>query len=271
MKTVQTIGADNSILIRFPNGFEVRQKPMAVVDQQSEAGIAFVVACDAVAELQDATKDVERDDALSTVGRTRKIEPLAIAAVVQVAQSWSAVENYEAHLQKRLDKLVFVPQILPGDAVSVAHDLEIRNHWNSRTVAERARLMEDMNKGPTLQRYELALLRSPVAMADHEIAYVRANWERGMRANDPAEDVAVAAGFATVAWARHGLVQVGAALVGSLAQDVWPSRRLLHIIVTHASDMVQAGFPAFGFSVTDVAECRRRLAAKPVGAHQPNA
>ncbi len=261
IQTVETITADGQIEIRFPGGNIVRMAPLSAVDRQSEAGTAFLLAVDALSEFQAEQSKVERDDELATLGKTRRIEPLALNCIAQLANSWGAVMSFESHLNKRNDVLLAVPQILPGDVANVSVDQEVRQWWRALPIAERADVMRRIDAGPELARIELALLRSPIALADAEIAVIRASWDRGCRSDNPKE---------SCDWAKHGLLQIAAAFKASVDGHVWPDRRIIGVIVNSPNPQVQAGFSVFGFNVLTVAEFKRQQEAR-VGAYQPNA
>jgi hypothetical protein len=271
IKTTETVQIDGTVEIRFAGGSVIRQAPIATVDRQNAAGVAFSVAVDALSEFQDEQSKVERDDELATLGKTRRIEPLTLNCITQLGNSYGAVLAFETHLNKRNDALLAVPQLLPGDVANVSVDQEVRQWWRGLAIAERADVMRRIDAGPELARIELALLRSPIALADAEIAVIRASWNRGRRADNPKEAVDVAAGLASCAWAKRGLVQVAAAFRTSVDQHVWPDRRILGHIVNSPNPQVQAGFAVFGFDVLSVAEFKRQQAQAGAGAYQANA
>jgi len=270
IKTTESVQIDGSIEIRFAGGNVIRQAPIATVDRQNAAGVAFSVSVDALSEFQAEQSKVERDDELATLGKTRRIEPLALNCIDQLANSYGAVVAFDAHLNKRDDVLLAVPQLLPGDVANVSVDQEVRQWWRGLDIHGRADVMRRIDAGPELARIELALLRSPIALADAEIAVIRASWDRGRRAENPKEAVDIAAGLASCAWAKRGLVQVAAAFRTSVDQHVWPDRRILGHIVNSPNQQVQAGFAVFGFDVLTVAEYRRQQAQTGIGAYQAN-
>lgn len=257
MKTVQTLSADNSIEIRFPGGFIVRQKPIAEIDMASEPALFFNAAKEAVSEMMDGSAAIANDPDLSAAGKTRKRDPLVIAAVHQIARCFTMIGNYSKHLDKRYAAMVAVPQLQPNDAVCALQDFELRQYWASLGIAAQSRLIEQMDAGPELARLEEALLRSPIAMADELLSVVRANYDRGQRANQPGESVAIAAGKATVDWSLRGISQLVAALNGGLEPE-WTRSRVLETILSCANPAVQAGYAAWGFTDLQVSEHRRQ-------------
>lgn len=265
MKTVPSLLIDGTTEVHFVNGSVIRQRQIAPVDLASEPGVFYTVTVDAVGSFMAASKAIFNDGDLSAAGKTKKLEPLTVAAICQLARSYFGIMNFAAHLDKRFATLVAVPQLLPGDVMNVAVDSEIRTWWRSIGVAERSRNMDRMNQSPELARIELALMRSPIALVDEEISVIRASWERGQRGLNPAEDVAIAAGRSTVEWALRGMAQASAALTAGLEPGIWPRHRILNTIVSCENATVAGGFGAFGFSVTDVAESKR------VAAHRAKA
>jgi len=260
-QNLETIELNDTIEYRFPGGQVIRQAPIAQVDRNDVAGVAFSVAAEALADYQSEASKVERDDELATLGKTRRIEPLALNCIAQLGNSWGAVVSFEAHLKKRTDVLLAVPPLLPGDAANVSVDLEIRQWWRSLAIAERTDVMRRINAGPELARIELALLRSPIQLADAELTVIRSSWDRARRSDNPKEAVDIAAGVATCEWAKRGLVQVAAAFRASVTQHAWPDVRIMAAIVGSPNPQVQAGFAVFGFTAEQVAEFRRQQAA----------
>jgi len=257
MKTVKTLAADKSIQINFPGGFILRQKPIAEIDLSSEPALLFNVALNAVSEMMEASAAIANDPDLSAGGKSRKRDPMVIAAVHQIARCYTMIGNYSNHLDTRYAAMVSVPQLQPNDAVGALQDMECRQYWASLGIAAQSRLVEQMDAGPELARLEAALLRSPLAVADELLSVLRSNHDRGQRALNPSESVAISAGKATVDWSYRGLSQLVAALNGGLEPE-WTRGRVLETILNCANPVVQAGYAAWGFTDVQVSEHRRQ-------------
>ena len=173
-----------------------------------------------------------------------------------------SVQSFKAQCEKSFAALVAVPQLLPSDAVSASIDLEIRTWYRSLSIAERVNVLAKIEDGADFGRIELALLRSPVAVADLELKVITASWERARRAASHDQDASITAGLETCEWAERGLLQIGADFRSSLDSSLWTGQRLLNVIVACANPQVQAGYGVFGFGVREVADTRRGLSQR---------
>ena len=259
---------DNSIEVKFPGGGVITQKPIAKIDRESLPGTMFTEACNAIAAHQADAATVGANPHLSRMGREHALDPSTITSVHRLAKSFAVVESHQTSLNQRFAVMCAVPQINPGNTVDVAIDLEIRNHWRSLGGAERADILNRIADEPGLVRYQLALLRSPIALADVELTTVRATWNRACRSASLSEDIAISTGLATCVWAIRGLLQAGGIFTSGLDKVEWPGKRLLTTILNCANPQVQAGYRVFGFCDRDVFELRRELDHKPSPAAQ---
>lgn len=119
--------------------------------------------------------------------------------------------------------------------------------------------MRAMNAGPSHQRIELALLRSPWVSADLELQVIQASWERACFDANPVEGFDIAAGRKTLEWARSGAAHLAGVLKASLEGNVWPNRRVLTTVLECENPQVRRGFGAFGFTAYEAAEMEREL------------
>jgi len=261
MKITETLNASNELEIRFANGAVVRQTNLLKQDRQSGAGHYFGAAVEAVSDYMDATAAIVLDDNLSAAGRVRKLEPLVIAAVRTVSACAAEVELVAAALDARYASLVGVPELAAGNFADTMKDVEIRQWWRGLSISERGDTLRAMQAGPEFQRIELALLRSPVLIADHELQVVRSAWDKAKCDDNPSESIDIAAGRAVVEWARRGLAQVAGVLVASLDADVWPARRILASVLA-GNERQSAGYRVFGFGALDAAAVSREQAQR---------
>ena len=261
MKTIETLNASNELEIRFANGAVVRQANLLKQDRQSGAGHYFGAAVDAVSAHMEAAAAIVMDDNLSAAGRVRQLDPLVIAAVRTVSACAAEVALVAAALDARYAALVAVPELAAGNFADTMKDVEIRQWWSSLSIAERGDTLRAMQAGPEFQRIEMALLRSPVLIADHEPQVVRSAWDKAKCEDNPSESIDIAAGRAVVEWARRGLAQLAGVLVASLDADVWPARRILEVVLA-GNERQSAGYRVFGFSALDAAAVTREQAQR---------
>uniref|UniRef100_C5CUX7 Uncharacterized protein n=1 Tax=Variovorax paradoxus (strain S110) TaxID=543728 RepID=C5CUX7_VARPS len=261
MKTTETLNASNELEIRFANGAVVRQTHILKQDRQSGAGYYFGAAVDAVNAHMEAAAAIVKDDNLSAAGRVRKLEPLVIAAVRTVSACAAEVELVAAALDARYAALVAVPELAAGNFADTMKDFEIRQWWRSLSISERGDTLRAIQAGPEFQRIELALLRSPVLIADHELQIVRSAWDKAKCDDSPGESIDITAGRAVVEWGRRGLAQVAGVLVASLGADVWPARRILEVVLA-GNERQSAGYRVFGFTPLFAAVVTRQQAQR---------
>jgi hypothetical protein len=261
-KYLQSINSDGNSQFNFPNGSIMTVPTLSDVDQNSEPCVHVLGAADALQTFMTDVAAIANDASLSTLGVANQIAPLATIAICQLALSYAAVASYEAALDKRYSDLIAVPVLLPGDMVNATTDLEIRNYWATLDRQQQIELAAKMDQGPELQRFELALLRSPVpSIANDMLAMVRASWEKGCRANDVAADVAIETGRQLVEWSYRGLAQLAAALLATLPRNDYPRDRVLRVLLSDSRKQVQDAYPLFGFDDRTVATMRLQLAA----------
>ncbi len=98
-----------------------------------------------------------------------------------------------------------MPELHPQNAAEAIIDRELRDYWRSLDMQERHKIIDAMSEGPGHERMEIALLRSPYARVDYQIALVRESWNRGRRLDNPAEAVAIDTGRAQIEWGRRAM------------------------------------------------------------------
>lgn len=247
---------DGSTTYHLPTGITFMQPPLDPLERESSAITLFEAAALGLGELAELTAKVRTDAALTDLGKTQKLDPERSKLVRLVANAWGNLEPFAADLDAREAKLLEVPTVDPTHAAVAVEDREIRDWWRTQSFEARAQMLERMRSGPELQRIELALLRSPVALLDGEARAVRENWERGRRLDNPGETVAIESGRRAIEWARRGLSQVAGL---ALPVTTWSGDRVLREIVAAAGDAPARGFDVFGFTPEEAARMRRRL------------
>ena len=262
MKT-ETITNDGTIEISIGRNI-VRQRPISEIDRKSVAGVAFDTAVAALETFQIEAHKTGVNPLLSNIGKQKNIDPFIENTALLLAKQYADVQSFKSQCEKRFALLVQVPALLPSDAVSASIDLEIRNWYRGLSVAERVDVLAKIEDGADFGRIEVALLRSPVAMADLDLKVIVASWQRARRAASPDEDGTITSGLEACEWAERGLLQVAAAFRSSIDSSLWTGQRLLNVIIACPNPTVQAGFAVFGFGVREAADTRRGLTQRVI-------
>lgn len=182
--------------------------PLSEPDLASEPAIRFSVALEIINDLHAKTQQVQADPHLTGQGKDAQLRPDRERTLDQVAATVEALDNYAASLDKREAELLRVPELHPQNAAEAIIDGELRAFWRTLDMKGRHALLNAMDSGPEHQRLELALLRAPYSVLDHEIQMVRDSWNRGRRIANPTEACAIDAGRAQVEWGRRAMAHL---------------------------------------------------------------
>lgn len=197
------------------------------------------------------------DRNLSSVGQEAKLTPLRTQAVLAVTSLAAALDEHAARVDQREAKMLAVPPIT--DAHSAAVDIEIRTWWRQLPLAERTAMLEKFGATDDHNRIELALLRSPIALADHELKVIRAGWDEGARIEHMAEALDIAAERRAIAWTHETLLHA-AAVISSL---VGRNGLILETIAA-ASSIHADGAWVFDIAAQTIAEAKRAAAVRKI-------
>ena len=245
------------VVMNSGHAFELPMLPE--LDRDESSAIIFRATAGIISELSAEMKAVDRDETLSDIGKQQRLDPLREKAVTAVAASWANLAPFEKHLDEREAALLAVPQVDASHAAAAIEDREIRDWWRSLPTDERLKMLEKVTTEPGHERIELALLRSPIALADHETRAIREAWDKARRLENPAEALAIDAGRRALDWSRQGLAHVAgiaAAVTG------WQPERVLRAVRSSPEDHIRRGATAWGFGPMELADMDRRIAAR---------
>ena len=216
----------------------------------------FIGALDSLGELLDKEPAIHENTRLSTVGKNEKIEPLRTSAVNGIARVAATMDKYEGTINAREAKLLGVPELTSGDAGGGLIDREIREYFRSQPAEVQNRLISSMKDGPEHVRIELALLRSPIALVDHQTRLIRESWDRRSRLANPAEAFDIENARAAIDWARAGLGHV-AGMTRSVTG--WGADQLIRSLIEGKDEYAMRGVKVFGFDDQMIVRTRALL------------
>lgn len=219
----------------------------------------------AAAILQEALAEIEgitNDPNLSQVGKDTKAHPLRAGIVRGIATLSALAQDDLAEAQKRDAELTQVPQLHPAAAAVAAEDGEARAWWRGLPIAERTRIMNELQDDPAAaqkyQRLQLALLRSPVPLPDLEVKHIGELWKQTQRLDNPAAALAIDSLHRAHDWSERVLGHVA----GIAATAVGLSRaEILDVLVT-AGGVALEGARVFGFDDAAIAQGVRVVEAR---------
>lgn len=200
---------------RLIAGRSVELKALPEGDAGNPAIALAETAIEAANAFEARRKAIADDPNLSEVGKLAQLTPALKEVVCRVAGAAGQVAADAAAIDAREAALLAVPQLHDTAHGAAAVDVEIRQWWRALDADERARMLQAFNDGPEHKRIELALLRSPIALADIELRSVREGWNRQARLDNPAEALAISSARRAQTWAREALAHVGG-IVGTL-------------------------------------------------------
>lgn len=229
-------------------------------ESKSDVAKAFFSACvERFADLVVQSKKIMSDFRYSEQGKAEKLEPFQAKAIEMVAHAWDGLTDYENSLNSREEKIIAFHGIDPSHSALAIEDREIRDWWRSLPAADRAKMLGSIQNETGHDRIMLALLRSPVALIDHEIKSIRNSWEKARRAENPDEVFAIDEGRKGIEWARRALAIVG---VFAKRASGWDNSRIMKRLLMSERDSVKRGYFAFGLTDYHAAETRRIINAE---------
>lgn len=219
----------------------------------------FTAGLTVLGELIDRTTEIKNDNKLSDLGKAEKLEPEYTGSLRAISAFAGALEAEESDLSALEQKLLAVPPLLASDAAEAILDREVRDWWRSQPTEARNAYLQAMTTEGNHTRVELALLRSPIALLDHETQVIRESWNRRRRLSDPGQWAKIEMDRASVEWAKRG-----ASHIAGMAKAVtkWPGHRILRALLDGDNAMQHRGASMFGFNQQDIAKTRGVMEAE---------
>lgn len=218
-------------------------------------------AVDDYAGYLDETSAIRRDQRLSDFGKQQRLEPMHGAVLESMSKLRWALDDFSAKWDRTEQELLKVPD-LGGDAGQAAIDVEVRQWWRGMTQSERTNYLSELSRPDnSYGRIRLALLRSPIAVLDHELRLVREAWDTEKRALQPAlaESVATARRTAEVAERAMGHL-AGMAMVSTK----WDADKIALHLLQSSHEPAQKGFRVFGIGAERMALIKRKAQAQKI-------
>ena len=187
--------------------FTTPRLPTGLIGCQSH--MTFAGAHAEVSNLIEQVLRIEADTDWSPAGRERQTAPLQNSLWAAVANGHSDLNEIEAQIDADEAALLRLPGVHELALAVAAEDGEARAWWRSHSAEERTRMLAEMRDdeatGHKYKRLQLALLRSPVPMPDHEVQFVRELWTQSCRLDNPGEALRIDHMRASIDWARTAM------------------------------------------------------------------
>ncbi|HQQ70057.1 MAG TPA: hypothetical protein PLL92_07070 [Alicycliphilus sp.] len=184
--------------------FTTPRLPTGLIGCQSH--MAFASAHAEVSSFIEQVLRIEADTDWSPTGRERQTAPLQSSLWTAVANAHAVLNGIEEQTDADEAALLRLPAVHELALAVAAEDGEARAWWRSQTPEERTKLLaamgDDEATGHKFKRLQLALLRSPIPLPDHEVQFVRELWTQSCRLDNPGEALRIDHMRASVEWAR---------------------------------------------------------------------
>lgn len=234
----------------------------------------LTVALDALDKATELTTDAHADLMISNLGRRKKLEPISAELIDTIAGSHVAINMFEARLDKREAEFYAAPELSPGNSAMAMQDYEIRSWWRIQPYTDRLTMINrfkdavgNAKKMADLERIQVALMRSPIALVDDEARLARDAWNDLRRSVNPDIAGGLDAARECLDWARRGL-KITAGLAVTLTRHTYND--VLQIVVNSKFEMKRTGYGIFGIPEATgahaLAEADRRRAMVASGA-----
>jgi hypothetical protein len=162
----------------------------------------------AMLQLDAQVHAVTTDSRLSPAGRMEALKAPRANAIKTIATAGRDIAAHGATVAQR-ERDFYAPAKLPvGDAVSAHEDGELRAHWRTSPVAQRTKMLAQMQAGENTRMLE-ALTRSPIPLEAHETELVNTAWREAQAKRDPAKSSALKSARANADWS-DGVVKAAA-------------------------------------------------------------
>ncbi|WP_213876160.1 hypothetical protein [Pseudomonas sp. dw_358] len=236
-------------------GRPVHLPKLDALDLASEPVVRFGAALDIINETHEAITKIKSDKVLSDFGKDQKLEPLREALIGRVASQIEEIDKFAEAVDRREAALLAVPKIEPQNAAEALVDRELRDWWKEQSSGVRMDLLQKMNEEPGHERLEIALLRSPYAQVDREVALAREAWNNAKRLENPAEAQAIAMWRNQNEWATRAFAHFPP--ITTILSEL-PRDRVLGVLLSHGKS--NKTIQAFGFDSHTIE--RSKLLAK---------
>ena len=196
----------------LPNGaqFGTPKLPNELVG--CPAHMTFAGAHAEIFSLSEQVLRIEANTDWSPSGRERQLTPLHRNMWATVAGAHAAINAIEAQADADEAVLLRVPDVHSLALAVAAEDGEARAWWRSQPAEERMRILnamrDDEAEGHKFKRLQLALLRTPIPMPDHELKFIRDLWATSCRLDNPGEALRIDHTRAAVEWARGAVAHL---------------------------------------------------------------
>ena len=165
----------------------------------------------AIDEAFNAGEAISNDSHLSDEGKAAKLDPISEKAWSTLMQSREDLDNEAARLNSEQEALEAVPPV--ANPVQQGIDAEARAWWRGLSPGDRNKLLQSMaDEGETghatFTKYNQlwqALLRTPIPLPDHEIAFVDDIWRRLRRLDNPVEYSRIQSERNALEWAERSI------------------------------------------------------------------
>lgn len=198
------------------------------------------------------TVEINADPQLSDIGKTNKLRPIYQDLIETIAGCHVALGQFELRLKKREADFYAVPELAPGNSVAAMQEYEIRGWWREQPYQARLDMIHAFKKGEgdlkklaDLERIQLALMRSPVALVDAESKLANEAWRELRDQVNPAQAAALKANAESLEWGQRGL-KITAGLATILTG--YKQHEVLDVIVNCKIETKRVGYGIFGIN-----------------------
>ena len=240
---------------QLPNGVKLNIGHDPDPTKSSMASLAVDGGLSELRDFMAARDDIQRDQRLSALGRSEKLDPLLSTTATVIANLWNSLDGEERHLEKDERHFFAVPAIDSKNAGDAIREREIRDYVRGLSTKEQGNLLKDLQQGGH-EQILLALMRSPIPVGFIE-KFAADAWRDLRRASDPGFVERLAIAKASVEWGRRSLAHVAGVFVSTtqLTAD-----KLYRAVAD--KDGNAKGYQAFGISAAYAEQMQRLIAGK---------
>lgn len=213
--------------------------------EKAEPVQMFNVSLDYLDRLIERTQEITGDQNLSPTGKENLLHPVRAESVQRIAAGVEMINRYEVQLNANEQAMLALPTLHDQAAAVAIEDREIRDFWRSQPLAERAKMLAQMQDDPLgNERLMIATLRSPIpVMLDAEKSLMRQIWSDTKRAANPALAASIEDGRQAIEWARRGCAH--AAGITKL-HTTWTNDKVRQALMNGQNELAPHGAGVFG-------------------------
>lgn len=268
MPNTKTKNEDGSMSYRTIHGrkFTITKHPDA--DPNDVAGSIVAVALQTHEALADKVHSVTTDPTLSQVGRERALTDINVKSATQMAQFWSQLNELEKSIENRYQALLAIPELPASNLVIAFEDTEIRQWWSRAPADDKGSIIAKAATDPKCARVIVAILRSPIPPgSDAELKAIHETWVNARRTAEPATAEALDGQRLSLEWGRQNLALIASMVLALVTTYGGYDRAgVLRVIQEHGDERIRSGASVYGYSVAQVANMQRILAAERIAA-----